>query len=85
MRGMGAEREIRGELDGDEGEEVEEEVEEDLMNGHDDYQAPGKDEKRREGLESTENDSVLGDRFARPWLTVTFREEWSGQLGQLRR
>lgn len=56
MRGMGAEKEIRGELDEDEGEEVEEEVEEDLMNGHDDYQAPGKDEKRREGLESTENE-----------------------------
>jgi len=37
MRGMGAEKEIRGELDEDEGEEVEEEVEEDLMNGHDDY------------------------------------------------
>ncbi|RMX59262.1 hypothetical protein pdam_00005737 [Pocillopora damicornis] len=37
MRGMGAERDIRGELGEDEGEEVEEEVEEDLMNGHDDY------------------------------------------------
>ena len=38
-RGMGAERDLRGELDDDdEGEEVEEEVEEeDLMNGHDDY------------------------------------------------
>ena len=35
-RGMGAEREIRGELDKDEGEEVEE-VKEEMMNGHDDY------------------------------------------------
>lgn len=75
MRGMGAEKEIRGELDEDEGEEVEEEVEEDLMNGHDDYQAPGKEEKRREGLESTENDGGFGDRFARFWSTVTFHED----------
>lgn len=37
MWGMGVEKEICGELDEDEGEEVEEEVEEDLMNGYDDY------------------------------------------------
>lgn len=36
-RGMGAEREIRGELDEDDGEEVEEDVEEEMVNGHDEY------------------------------------------------
>lgn len=52
---MGVEKEICGELDEDEGEEVEEEVEEDLMNGYDDYQVLGKDENRREGFKFIEN------------------------------
>lgn len=34
-----------------------------------------RDEKRRDGLESTENDGGFGDRFARSWSTVTFHEE----------